>query len=202
MTGGGERPADGLSAIASPERIAGLLVAALAAIAAVILLVGPAMDAGSLPVGTARPSTAQGSQSTGPAGSALAEPDLAALRTAIALNDRLLGIADELEQELGEVAPNVGRLAESLRQANVAVVSGDAAIDRLVSDPATAEVGASVSEIHEDIRQEVGSTLANSLVNQPAYIDGSTAVLALIRSLEPVQAELEAMIEPSVSPSP
>jgi hypothetical protein len=172
-----------------PERIAAVLALAFATI--LIVAIPSATGALRFAGATAASSTTPGSSAAGsgrPTTTAGAR-EAAAVRTIIAMDDELLQIDAAIGLTLTSAASDSGRIAQLMRQANVALGVIRPAAEQLTAQASTASLGIEVTAAYAAVEDSVEGTLRWSLSDRAAYARGAAefrervAALATVRQL-------------------
>jgi hypothetical protein len=181
-----------LGARIGPEAIASILVVAVVLVSSALVI--PGRRASTPP--SERPSA-----SIIPSGTPgiSFRPNTSA-RAILVVVDRLLGTRAGLVTELAKASTDAVAIAALLRDANASVVAEDAMLVDLASDPSTAELGARIQAVNAAASDAAHKAEQQSVANVVAYRDGATKVVAALKPLLEIRAEVAVLAgEPTAS---
>jgi hypothetical protein len=187
-----------LSAIVSPEAIASILVAVIAAaIMANQVFAGPATTPGSETSPEPSLSASESAQPTFP-------PLIrSSLSTLLVVNQRLAEHADTLAKTIAVRAPAADDIAAILRSINTELEIGNQAANWLLTMPDTVALGQALGAFYDSVTARNADTLGNSLGNVAAYVQGAKGVIKILVGLGPLNERIQAALEGATrTPSP
>ncbi len=165
----------GARVIASPESIAAVLVALLGVVllaTQALALQGPqAVRATPTPSTLGSPSPTMDSQIRN------------ALVTALSVNQSLAARAGELDAAVAVDEPAAADIAAVLRSVNADLTAGGEAANRLLLSDETADLGADLLAFYRAVLARNNETLRTTIRNVGAYVEGASAVSAMLADL-------------------
>lgn len=201
-----ERPAGGgLAAAVAPEGVAAVIAIALVA----VLLTARLAALG----GTALAPTPRPSDGTSPAPT-IAGPvvDRVSIGLVLGVNRNLLEYGRSLQTELEKPRVDTSNVKITFsRDMSPQLLAGMPAAARLQDAPATALVGADLVEAYAQLRAKIDEAGDFRQSNEPGWRAAATAVVEELKTLQPIDVRLEALlagrpdpdapVEPSIAPS-
>jgi hypothetical protein len=181
-----------LGARIGPEAIALILIVAVVLVSAALVI--PGRRASTPP--SERPSA-----SIIPSGTPgiSFRPNTSA-RAILVVVDGLLGTSARLVTELAKARTDAVAIAALLRDANASVVAQDTMLVDLASDPSTADLAARIQAVNAAASDAAHKAEQQSVANVAAYRDGAMTVVAALKPLLAIRAEVAVLAgEPNAS---
>jgi hypothetical protein len=199
-----------LSAMASPESIASMLVALLAVVVLASQVVaapvsGPVHTASPAPSVSASPAPTASVSASSPLGPLI----VSSLQTMLIIDGRLAKASDDLVKAVALKSPVAENIATILRGINSDMAAGTEAANRLLAEPRTAALGGALVAFYAKVAAQNAETLGKSITVVSAYVDGGRKVVRILAGLGALDKRIQSALdgtavgspEPSASPS-
>jgi hypothetical protein len=109
------------------------------------------------------------------------------------IDERLTQARSSLLEILADKPVDVGALAEELRDVNVTINAGQPYASALTTTPQTERAGRQLLEVYDAVHEVSVTTLASSLRDTRAYVDGARQIVSTLSALRAPDRVLEGL---------
>lgn len=190
-----------LRARISPELTAGILVLFVTLPLSLFLVVRASAFTAQSPLSSPSPSEAASialasvaptpTAPPSPTPTATPAPNITTIRNALLINDRLAAARSSLLEMLAERPVSAASIAEELRDINVAINAGQSYASALTTSPETKQIGRQLLEVYDAIHKASVDTLAVSLQETGAYVQGAREIVRDLANLREPDRDLQ-----------
>jgi hypothetical protein len=122
-----------------------------------------------------------------------APPNIGTIQNALLIDERLTQARSSLLEILADKPVDVGALAEELRDVNVTINAGQPYASALTTTPQTERAGRQLLEVYDAVHEVSVTTLASSLRDTRAYVDGARQIVSTLSALRAPDRVLEGL---------